>query len=101
VFFDRWSTSHQTQGLNLEATRELLCDRPSGSETAQQRIFSRKVKTHTAAMATEVDSGLYRNPNRDLYVNLGAHIKQRQAVTDQYAYPKQDWWCETRHTIRS
>lgn len=44
-------------------------------------------------MATEVDSGLYRNPNRDLYVNLGTHKRAEDRQTaDDYAYPKQDWW---------
>ena len=41
-------------------------------------------------MATAtIDSGLYRNPNRDLVVNIKGTKKPQE---DDYAYPKQDWF---------
>lgn len=41
-------------------------------------------------MATaSIDSGMFRNPNRDLYVNLAG---TKRPAEDDYSYPKQDWW---------
>jgi len=40
-------------------------------------------------MATTIDSGLFRNPNRDLVVNIKG---TKKPVSDDYAYPKQDWF---------
>ena len=41
-------------------------------------------------MATAtIDSGLFRNPNRDLVVNIKGMKKPQD---DDYAYPKQDWF---------
>ena len=36
-----------------------------------------------------IDSGLFRNPNRDFYVNIKGIKKPEQ---DDYAYPKPSWW---------
>jgi hypothetical protein len=36
-----------------------------------------------------IDSGLFRNPNRDLVVNIKG---TKKPIDDDYAYPKQDWF---------
>jgi hypothetical protein len=41
-------------------------------------------------MASTIDSGLYRNPNRDLVVNIKG--TKRLELKDDFAYPKQDWF---------
>jgi hypothetical protein len=39
--------------------------------------------------AVTIDSGLFRNPNRDLAVNITGTKKPQ---VDDYSYPKQDWF---------
>ena len=41
-------------------------------------------------MASTIDSGLYRNPNRDLVVNIKG--TKRLELKDEFCYPKQDWF---------
>ena len=64
-------------------------------QTELDLLRVRRVSPHVR-MATEVDSGMYRNPNRDLFVNLGTHKRSDRSderqTADPYAYPKQDWW---------
>jgi hypothetical protein len=38
---------------------------------------------------TTIDSGMFRNPNRDLVVNIKG---TKKPIEDDYAYPKQDWF---------
>lgn len=38
---------------------------------------------------TTIDSGMFRNPNRDLVVNIKGTKKPQE---DDYSYPKQDWF---------
>lgn len=40
-----------------------------------------------------IDSGAFRNPNRDLYVNLLGTKKQNDMqAKPEFAYPREDWW---------
>ena len=45
-------------------------------------------------MATKtIDSGAFRNPNRDLYVNLlGTKKKAELDAKDEYSNPREEWW---------
>jgi hypothetical protein len=40
-------------------------------------------------LASKIDSGLFRNPNRDLYANIKGTKKQE---FDDLGYPKASWW---------
>ncbi len=42
--------------------------------------------------SAKIDSGLFRNPNRDLYVNTTG---KKKPELDDYGYPKpSSWWVE-------
>jgi hypothetical protein len=42
-----------------------------------------------AKMASKIDSGLFRNPNRDLFVNIKGTKKPDE---DEFSCPKSSWW---------
>ena len=61
-----------------------------GSRRGRAGHRESRPSTRASEMATAtIDSGLFRNPNRDLVVNIKGTKKPQD---DDYAYPKQDWF---------
>lgn len=80
--------------------REFLCEtRENCAENSPWREPFPVRRTDSAMTSVmTIDSGMFRNPNRDLVVNIKG---TKKPLEDDYSYPKRDWFWTGKRPVHA